>query len=696
MILMKIINSILFFGRLNFRNPLYILSMIIGFLYLSVIIYTYSSSELTNPGNMLQLSSFLIQGYMLIFMFLGFQSINLEYINCSKDLFLTIPKSFNIKIAGNFMFINITNFLLSLISLILILLTYKITGFSFSTFYLTSIYFVIIYWFIPGLISSLIGGVFALLLSKKISVAAIVSTWLLISPMNIYFSNSFFVLLGFDYLPGFLHLGVPDPEMSYHAFSGFVFTKEDFINKISWILLLTLIFLLVFFQKNARYKNIKIFVGLVVIFGLFIGFTQFFSMETKINPTKFNQRNINELNYYGETQFNQITQEQSFKIKKYDVNLEISDELDAIVHLFFEGKEEGNKLFSLYHGFNVTKIEDEYGELIDYNQQLDLLEVKLEQPTEEIKISYAGVSSPYMDVNNDFAYLPFYFAWIPLKQTNPTMRYTYHSNHRLPNQPNEYIEYNLKYAGPKGIYTNLKEIRKGVYSGVSSTGISLIYGELSQKEVNNYTITFPLTWENSIKFVKSYLDQLEKTFDLINNLFLVEQQSLPKDILFIPARGANDTLSSETMWYKSGEELLILISPYEHHDNQTFKEKEYLIAYEMLSALLWKKQGVVYQDYDISIIFNSLTGRYVNEKLGVVEPPYSENDFWIEEVLHNITNKNDKRIIQNIISFVSSDSSKEIESFLVGWSDLLKEKEVDWKSVDNLLESYKKGGVYND
>ncbi|TYR78882.1 hypothetical protein FZC66_17825 [Priestia megaterium] len=683
----KYLNSIVFFLKLNSRNPLYITSLILVLSYLGVIIYTYTSSEITDPGNMLQLSSFLIQGYMLAFMFLGFHTMSAEMDKGSKELFLTIPKSFYIKIASNLSAVGAINFIFCIFSTILILTVYKLTGYAFSSLYTKSVAFVFIYWFLPALISALMGALIGLTMNKKFSPAVIIGVWLLISPMNIYFSHQLFKVLGFKYVPGFLHLGVPDPKMSYNAFSGFVFTQEDLINKFVWVISLLLAFSLILMLKRKNVKNSLI---LLSILFLFVGSSHFFFIDSKSNPSKFHERNIEELNYYAENDYHQPKTSMDYTIKKYDIDLEITNQLEALVQIQFSKEEEGKRSFSLYHGFDVTSIKDESGKSIKHEQYGDFIDIELDQPTEKLIFQYSGLSSPYMDANQYAAYLPYYFAWIPLKSEHPTMKFIYNSNNRLPSQPNTPIEYALTFNGAKDIITNLEKVEKGKYAGLKESGISFIYGEIKTNKIDGYDITYPVTWENSMPAVDSYVEQIEESFSMIKNVFeLKGAEPLPNKILFIPTRGANDSLASETMWLQEGEQLIILIDPYEHHDEETFERKKYLIPYQMISALLWKKNRVVFENNDIPIIFNYLAGAYMNKQAGGAEWSSFEKEFWIDEILFETNSESHKQLIQEVNSFVCNAPAEKVEDFLLQWSKLLNKPDVNWMEIDNLLQAYK-------
>ncbi|CAM4186457.1 hypothetical protein BAMA_24485 [Bacillus manliponensis] len=686
----KYINSIVFFFKLNMRNPFYLVSLIIILSYLGVIVYSYLSSEITNPGNMLQLSSFFIQGYMLIFMFFGFHTIHIETSDVSKDLFLTIRKGFYIKIGSNISLIVIMNIMFCMFATLVIYTVYQFTGYHFSDLYKKSMLFIFMYWFLPAFISSLIGFVIGLTVHKKFSPAFIVGIWLLISPLNIYFSNQLYKLLGMEHVPGFIHLGISDPKMSYHAFSGFTFTVEDVMNKVIWVITILVIIIVILLLKRNNVKSLLIILSVTA---LLFSAIPFFFLDSKPNPTDFHKRNIDELNYYALNRYEKPRAEMDYTIKKYEIDLAIEKQLKASVHIQFTEHEKGKKSFSLYHGFRVTSIEDEEGNAINYKQYGDFLDVDLHMPTKEVYLQYSGTSSPYMDANQSFAYLPYYFAWIPLKTEHPSMRYMYNSNHRLPAQPNDLIQYTLKFNGSKNIVTNLKKVEEGTYIGVTNAGVSFMYGELKTKKIGGYNITYPVTWENSMITVDSYLAQIEASFSSIKDVFQLEDsQLLPQNILFIPAVGANDTLASETMWLQEKEQLIILINPYELQNEETFKYKEPFISYQMIGALLWKNNRIVHENEDVPVLFNSLAGAYINKKLGISSSTVSEAEYWTKEISQKTKNEKHKQIIEDAHVFVSNAPAEVVEEFLLKWSHILNDPNVDWGAVENLLNVYTKEG----
>lgn len=686
MLINKIYYSFILYGKLTLRNPFYIISFFMAFFYLGAVIYTYTSTSISNPANMLQLSSFLTQGLMLVFMFLGYSSMNVITTNPAKEVYNTLPRSTGIQVISNGLFLLFTNLLLCTLSTITILITYKISGFPFSILYTNSIFFIILYWYIPFLISSLFGAFLGTFLNNKMSVLFILLIWLLISPMNVYFIKDFLLLVGVNSFPTFLHLGVEDPRLPYNAFSGYIFTPESIKIKITWVILLglsTAIFIL--FKKNRSIKN-----TLVILMSMF-SILVFYSLQTnKILDSQ--KENMDELKYYDTyDDLENMDKNFKYKINKYDINLTINDQLNALVKVDLSSQIKGTRTFSLYHGFKVDSIKNENGDNFNFTQDGDFIQVHITQESKQLVFVYEGKSTVFMDANEHNLYLPNYFAWIPLNSANPSMKSINFSNHRLPNQPHRLTSYTLHYDGPKPLITNLVEENKNIYKGNELNGIYLINGELKTKSTENHKITYPISWENSILNSEKYISELDKSFVYINKLFKLEHK-IPKKIMFIPASGPNDFLYSEVMWLNS-DSLFILQDPYDFHPDNKFDQLIYRSSYQLIGSMLWKNKRIVYDDYNISIFFNLVTGKYINRQLNIEEPLSSDAIFYLDElVLYNDDLTKEQDLINDVISFMNNNSKKDTEQFLYNWSKILNNPEVSWEDLDKLLRETKKGG----
>ncbi|WP_195891705.1 ABC transporter permease [Bacillus ndiopicus] len=668
---------------MNIKNPFYTLSILFSFFYLIMIIHTYSISEITNPGNMLQLSSYLIQGLMIIFMFLGFQAIHQELNNNTYEVFKIIPKSIPIKLFGNIFTILIINLLFCLTSIIIIFFSYKYSGYTDSIFYYKSLLFVFEYWVLPFIISIFFGALYGLLFRKNIGVAAILITCIILSPMNEKFINNFFKMFGFEKIPSFLILGQVYYEMPYNSFSGFYISFPDIINKIMWIILLISLSLGIYFIKSNGYQKV-VLICFIPIAYLFIMHIKDYSNENTLSD--YHKRYINELNYYAEEKQGKVNSGFDYDIAKYVIDLKTSNTVDATVDIFFQNQIEGEKSFALYHGFKITEIVDQNGNKLNHSQEGDFISVHILNPSISLTFKYIGKSSPYFPVSTNNVYLPFYFAWIPSNTLNAAFKYIYESNYRLPQQPKNNIEYILFYEGASPINTNLA-FKDNHYEGISDSGIYIINGELKTIEFDNKIISYPLTWENSMGKLKDYLSIFTHLFEQANNLFDLNI-SMPDKISFIPVRGANDNYISEFMWYHPNE-IFIIVDPYENHDKNTLDILKKRISYDLIGSLLWKRQGLAYDNYEIVTLFNILVGIQLNKNIGIDENQYSIGAFWLKNIYRTINEESTKQIVDKITSFVDVAQDEEKYLFFSKWMEILHNKNANWQDIEVILETIK-------
>lgn len=687
--LKKIINSFVFYSKINYKNPLFIVSSLFGFIYLSIMIYTYTLSEISNPGNFLQLSSFLIQGSMLVFVFLGYHAAITETKEDINNFFSSIPNSISVKSISNYFFVFVNNILFSVGSTLIILMIFYFSGYRESEIYVNSIKFIMLYWFFPNLIISLIGFYIGQISNSKINYSVLILIWLVLSPTNVYVLEPFFNILGMKEIPAFIHLGIDNPQMSYNALSGFLFPQGDLTNKYVWTLMLFLLIAIKLFNNSYSFFKFQKSLALTLIIPvLVVGFSNFQKNE-KITPEKFNKRNINELDYYYNNTPEKVNSLKNFDydIKQYDIQLSIENQLKSEVKIYFKDEEKGEKVFSLYHQFSVSSIKDEERKVVRFKQDKDFLKIYLDRPTKSIVINYKGSSSPFMEAKASHAYLPFYFSWYPVKSVNPAMKSVYNSNTRLSVYDTSKIKFNLKFNGNVQLMDSLGEKNNNTYQITSDSGINIIYGELKDKTINNYRVVYPITWENNIETIAKYIDKLRKTFNLINQVFYKKAYKFPENIYIVPGRGANDVLPTETMWYQKNKNLFILVSPYEHHNKLTFDIMSKDISYQLVGAMTWKIQNNYTENDNIPIIFNVLTTNYINKMHKIAKEEYSEGDFWISEVYDNESKKN-KKYIEEIINSISTSDNDKAAKLLRRWNDLMKNKELTWYQLKNqLIES---------
>ena len=115
--------------------------------------------------------------------------------------------------------------------------------------------------------------------------------------------------------------------------------------------------------------------------------------------------------YYG--QHPQREEEPAFQIAVYDMDLALGRELRAAVTMDLEGPALSAYPFTLYHGYQVTRVTDENGAALPFTREGDYLTVTPAGPSSSLTVEYAG-SSPMFYSGSQGACLPGCFPVLPL------------------------------------------------------------------------------------------------------------------------------------------------------------------------------------------------------------------------------------------------------------------------------------------
>ncbi|MEH7314905.1 hypothetical protein [Priestia megaterium] len=685
----KFLNSFFMFTKLNLRNPFFLGALLITFLYVIILIYYCYNHVISNPGNILQLSSFLIQGLMLFFLLLGYFSVKYESEPSIKDILGTILKARKVKIFSNFCFVIFLNIVLCLTSILCFSVVYKLTHISTLAFYINSSLFIIIYWFFPFLISSFIGLIIGIWLeNRKISFTILIFIWFLISPTNIYILKTFFENFGFSHFPYILQLGVDNPNLPYNTLKGYELSYNR-LAKCTWWLgtVLSVLFMsLVIKQKTIFHRAIYLFLSLILIVAslLCIPFVaQENGQDKRVNSILYNtniySKYNNRLPKYGFL----------YEIKRYETTIQTDKKALFQTNIFLKNIQEKKKLiFILSHDFKVTEVLNKNKNKIPYVQKGDIIELHISDtkiPQGEIRFTYSGEGSPFTPTDKAGLYLPFYFSWLPSNTKHLPYQIDHNSVNSLPMQNLNEIDYQLTYKSKSPIYTNLKAVGDDQYSLKTESGVTLISGELKSKTIDGFNIIYPFTDERMMEYMPNYLTTLNKTFHEIENVLDIQDIELPNTILFSPVLEMNDITFSSYMWLHNSH-LIVKLDPYGDRSDTDLLMYENLVPYHLISAVTWKAKGLVLKDSNMSIYFNSVFGDYINKRLG--KKPSSESKFWISQIQTDLKDSNSKKIFKQVSSITQSKDNKLVEGFFKEWYTSL-ENRGSWKELSDLLVKYK-------
>ena len=212
--------------------------------------------------------------------------------------------------------------------------------------------------------------------------------------------------------------------------------------------------------------------------------------------------------YYG--QHPQREEEPAFQIAVYDMDLALGRELRAAVTMDLEGPALSAYPFTLYHGYQVTRVTDENGAALPFTREGDYLTVTPVGPLSSLTVEYAG-SSPMFYSGSQGACLPGCFPYYPWAGYRKIFYGEPGDETRLlafiPRTDLPESEFAVKVTGGKNVQVSLPE-SDGAYRG-RANGLSLMGGLLEARELGPYRlVTSPLA-PPGYQATKEWLDQLQ-------------------------------------------------------------------------------------------------------------------------------------------------------------------------------------------
>ena len=212
--------------------------------------------------------------------------------------------------------------------------------------------------------------------------------------------------------------------------------------------------------------------------------------------------------YYG--QHLQREEEPAFQIAVYDMDLALGRELRAAVTMDLEGPALSAYPFTLYHGYQVTRVTDENGAALPFTREGDYLTVTPAGPLPSLSVEYAG-SSPMFYSGSQGACLPGCFPYYPWAGYRKIFYGEPGDETRLlafiPRTDLPESEFAVKVTGGRNVQVSLPE-SDGAYRG-RANGLSLMGGLLEARELGPYRlVTSPLA-PPGYQATKEWLDQLQ-------------------------------------------------------------------------------------------------------------------------------------------------------------------------------------------
>ncbi|EIT86086.1 hypothetical protein A374_07191 [Fictibacillus macauensis ZFHKF-1] len=635
------------------------------------------------PGDFLLSTSFLVQGGLLFFVFLGVLVIRLEDQHDLRTIYLTINKAFLINLCAKIIFGLIVSFVYSLLTYIVFFIYYIGKNFPLTHLYISAFYYTLLYFAFTFLIGYFLGLMIALIVKNKLVFPLTILIWLAIGPLN-------YVFLG-DALKKFsriLNLGDPNPDGKYDSLYGFPIDSFYWYKHSVWILSLTLL-LIIYLKLIHQLLKQRIFLIITLILSLLLGGNLYQLIRDwqvlKTGELSDQPREFEEQDYYS-TYKKSAANHISVVPISYKIDLTIKQGVQANVYVkFLHNNHAGVKKvqMSLYHGFKVQKVK-ESGKALPFIQKKDSIIVTLPHKWKakeylKLNIKYEGHSSPLFYANERVVFLPYYFNWIPSVNTAPSFEIDSSGQlSRNNHQVNTDTIYSLTYKGRKLDYCNLTAKSNHQWDGTSRFGVTLLSGELQTKKREGTTLLF--SGQSKGEFYAGFKKTITRIIESVNR-DLGQQLQYPKTIAKLPLLSIAENKNDERAWY--GEKLLLLDTP---SDRWMLPDASFY-PYILVPALTWKHENIQVRDRDYTEAFSTMYAYLYNKKMKI---SHEENVLtWYSEVKSQGVKKEVLLSLKRWLQTPGKEQEQLI--FCKKWLQQMKQGKTAWEDVQKLLKLVKEG-----
>lgn len=247
-----------------------------------------------------------------------------------------------------------------------------------------------------------------------------------------------------------------------------------------------------------------------------------------------------------------------FYISKYKMDLNIDRQLSADVTLTLDNpKLLTTCSFTLYHGYKVKRVCDEYGNELEYQQDSDYFDIFLQHPkkTDTIRIFYEGYNPIYFS-NNQGVLLPGFLPYYPREGYqlvyHITDKWKSGYNTKIPNNGEKTFEINIKSS--LKVMTNL-EVNDGILSG-NRACVSLVGGFMEERLFAGYN-AYSLV-------IDSFIDQQKEEHSLTLQEEIIRVEQLVGEENKLEIGGYKIFEGSENLWNYSGKGTIHAVKLSDH------------------------------------------------------------------------------------------------------------------------------------
>ncbi|MGN0527331.1 MAG: hypothetical protein ACI4IF_07835 [Acutalibacteraceae bacterium] len=252
-----------------------------------------------------------------------------------------------------------------------------------------------------------------------------------------------------------------------------------------WIVLCVFALVLLSAVKTRNIKKLALSTGSLIVSVICVIGAITPSSRLYINNSYPTSAIVGDIKLVG----SQKSEKADFSVLKYDVLLNIKQELSAKVTVSINNKTPGDYKFTLWSAFNVLNITDEKGDELSFSRDGCYITVHGKSKNEKLTFEYKGFSYRFFS-NTQGVYLPGHFPYYPL----PGFLNVIYENEQgvgfINNQFKNSVEFNVKVLSPLKIFSNLESNGKNEFEGKSTT-LYIYGGFVDEKEINGVKVIYP-------------------------------------------------------------------------------------------------------------------------------------------------------------------------------------------------------------
>lgn len=397
---------------------------------------------------------------------------------------------------------------------------------------------VFLYSFCPGLLAILFG---VLIASKERPIAYVLIALLslLSSPIPLQlFSGIRLGTVSLLYLLDLFQWNIPNSTYYPDAVYGIPLEHSRWFLVLFWI---TFIIFLVLWKNRSNQGWVKSLpLAFLLISCLSLGR---FMLRTNDSILQKDERPdgilLGEFNYRRSTE-PQVGTTAEFGVLSYDLIFSFENNMQADAKIELEQNDLDHYEFTLHHGYEVDRVQDEYKNDLKFERRGDLLRIFAVESTRFLSIHYEGNAGKYYS-NRQAVALPGYLAFYPMP--GHRLLWDYDADSYKVNDDFKPSDFKVKVNSSKTVLSNLPSQDHNTFAGRAGT-ISLYAGFMQEEVVNGQRYFYsPLSGQSLRIDPAAVREEWER---LSTRLGIGSEFSLDnKIIIFQPMTIALDTVTEK-------------------------------------------------------------------------------------------------------------------------------------------------------